>query len=1304
VRLNGSIALDLSVGSTLNCAGIEVENVKLTRDCDWRGYRGRLTIKGVIDLQGHQLRLSTPTEGFGGQIVSSYGFDPALVVPAKVSSEACFWLDAADESTLTVDAEGRVTAWRSKGTAEVTATPTNVVMAPIWSPYDYGRPCVDFGAFSSGKDLVYSRFTKLQTVFWVIKIVKNSSCHLLGDTTEYNFHRGFNGEYGNSAHAKIATAWNGTQAVNWSGDVLPDNDFQIVSLTMGQDCCSDTLTQDRNFADRNGGRQLCELICFESVLDDADRTTITQYLQQKWGGKVGANGVGELRLDIPYGEEFVNYDTKYAGHLKLVKEGEGTYNAAFRGQTYLDGTEILGGAASTIESPTWNLTFYSGANARCHGWGESVKVGSGATLDMVGNYDYYVWKIVLDGGTLLNRGSRAMNTGWGGPADFELTADSRIALGCQTVFWKGEFDNQVALNGHTLTIELGAPLYTYRSVFTNGTVRLVGDQPLMHTRNVNCRTADFVVEAPLNLSADLEVRNYTAAYTGADNAGTGALKVFGVFTPVTDRFHGCQLQNGATLDISGRTTTFDVTSAFESGRKVMEFAEDAAITVDIHGRTPAVGERLVAWTSAPSAVIFTWDAASAQSADQSPTVRSDGLYYGGEPDNVVTDAIWTGAAGDGNAANPANWTCRNAAWQIVEGGVPGAAATVHLSGSVQVDFPIGSGCVYRQLDFGAIKLTGDCDWRGLAVPAGARIDLDGHKLYLSELPASGSVTCALIGEGDNVGGEPSVLSEARLWLDAAQRSSLTLDANNNVQSWTSRDANHTVATVSGTAPTYSTTWWTNGQPCIDFGSVGSGKDMQFNRMTDLRTVFIVTKMAKDNRIFLLGDTTSYNFHRGEQNQYCSSTWSTIDKAWNGLNAVNPGSDVIPDTAFQFITVTTREGAASNRICRDRTSWADRTGGKQVSELICFNRLLTDAERVAVTEYLQNKWLNGACHRGELHLDVPAGKTVVNTGFAIDQSVRLVKDGAGSYVASCANQTYVGGNEVTGGEVRCGRVGTGYAFGPWGSEMKLDAGSVFEQDGYSNYTALTFILNGGTLRNTGADLQDTTALGKIALTADSRLEATRTLSVWWDQHYVDLGGHTLSVTIGGGKYFTIGADTTTLRNGTLDLLSGGFFRVYHGALDASTVNLRVGCALDIANALTVNDYRAGYDWNTNVGNGIITVKGRFTPAAGGYFHGCELADGATLDLSEQDATFSVVGAFSSGAKDMAFASDATVINVALGEGPLPASGKIVDWTGRAPANLAQMTFTLDAASCRRGRRLVVKDDGLYIESGIVILLR
>ncbi len=56
------------------------------------------------------------------------------------------------------------------------------------------------------------------------------------------------------------------------------------------------------------------------------------------------------------------------------------------------------------------------------------------------------------------------------------------------------------------------------------------------------------------------------------------------------------------------------------------------------------------------------------------------------------------------------------------------------------------------------------------------------------------------------------------------------------------------------------------------------------------------------------------------------------------------------------------------------------------------------------------------HTGELHLNVPSGKTVNNSTVSLTGKFRLFKEGEGAYIAAKANQTYTGGTELRGGSI------------------------------------------------------------------------------------------------------------------------------------------------------------------------------------------------------------------------------------------------------------------------------------------------
>ena len=202
-------------------------------------------------------------------------------------------------------------------------------------------------------------------------------------------------------------------------------------------------------------------------------------------------------------------------------------------------------------------------------------------------------------------------------------------------------------------------------------------------------------------------------------------------------------------------------------------------------------------------------------------------------------------------------------------------------------------------------------------------------------------------------GEPAILDDAYLWLDA---STLTGSAGDEVASWASRNAGGKTASTTGTKPTIATI---NGRNVVDFGAAGSGKDLTFDRTTSIRTVFMVADIVNNSGVFFLGDSSNFHFHRGSQGQYLYEYYGFTDALVsgvyrNGIKVDAPRSTTVP-TGFGLITLAANANVAASRICQDRSE-SGRNGGKKIAELIIFNKTLTDAERGQVEEYLMDKWL------------------------------------------------------------------------------------------------------------------------------------------------------------------------------------------------------------------------------------------------------------------------------------------------------------------------------------------------------------
>ena len=213
----------------------------------------------------------------------------------EMMKAARFRLDASNRESLSLGEAGVVEGWTSfAGANPVTARPFG--SKPVFRTDGQGRPFVDFGGMNSRRDLIFSRLTGIRTVFAVGRFNASRFCHLLCDGTEYHFHRGDDGAYGSEEWSKFGRVWNGSLPVEDPfSDPLPDDGVQLVCVEMREGCVADRLTTDRNFAERNGGRQLYELLVFDRPLSDAERLDLTRHLQAKW--KVSDPQPGRAEVD-----------------------------------------------------------------------------------------------------------------------------------------------------------------------------------------------------------------------------------------------------------------------------------------------------------------------------------------------------------------------------------------------------------------------------------------------------------------------------------------------------------------------------------------------------------------------------------------------------------------------------------------------------------------------------------------------------------------------------------------------------------------------------------------------------------------------------------------------------------------------------------------------------------------------------------------------------------------------------------------------------------------------------------------------
>ena len=273
--------------------------------------------------------------------------------------------------------------------------------------------------------------------------------------------------------------------------------------------------------------------------------------------------------------------------------------------------------------------------------------------------------------------------------------------------------------------------------------------------------------------------------------------------------------------------------------------------------------------------------------------------------------------------------------------------------------------------------------------------------------------------------------------------------------------------------------------------------------------------------------------------------------------------------------------------------------------------------------------------GELHL--VSDSNVENSTVSLTGTMRLVKEGAGTFTATKARQSYAGGTEILKGTAMPGIVGSQWPFGAENSEILIATNNasqaVFDLNGKKNFYGYRFVLNGGKLQNSlttvgGGDSQ----IKYIRLMADSDIYTRRNFGLTdytGDKRTsLDLGGHTLSLNIDSDQWFLLA--NTVVSNGTLHATGGGGVLAYNppanlGLLtnprvEASTAGFHISGDFGVDVPVSLRDYLVDAV-NPSMFRGACTVEVTrvFSPVSD-KFYNTLLLDGATLDLSGRTARY------------------------------------------------------------------------------------
>ena len=197
----------------------------------------------------------------------------------------------------------------------------------------------------------------------------------------------------------------------------------------------------------------------------------------------------------------------------------------------------------------------------------------------------------------------------------------------------------------------------------------------------------------------------------------------------------------------------------------------------------------------------------------------------------------------------------------------------------------------------------------------------------------------------------------------------------------------------------------NGLPSVRFnsGTAAAGDHFKFNRISNIRSVFWVLKenASLSDGHFLLGDSSTYDFHRGAapngalwDPSYASPFVTTGATRLMG-NTINGNSTSLPSGNFQLVSLVTSGNVSANQICQDRIYHGSWQG--DIAEILIYDRALSSDEEQQVGYYLSKKYNLATSYNV---LPVPSGLVLRMdasklTGIANGDQVNIWPDTSGA---------------------------------------------------------------------------------------------------------------------------------------------------------------------------------------------------------------------------------------------------------------------------------------------------------------------
>ena len=684
---------------------------------------------------------------------------------------------------------------------------------------------------------------------------------------------------------------------------------------------------------------------------------------------------------------------------------------------------------------------------------------------------------------------------------------------------------------------------------------------------------------------------------------------------------------------------------------------------------------------------------------------------------MAMTAYWTGLGDLANVNDPANWACTNAAGAEVAGACPDASAIVFVRGATTFNVPAGQSLSYNELKFENCSLAANCDWSGLAtVNTLAPV----YALQYLDAPKNAYI---------DTGFAPN--NNTRVVFDVTVRGTL--------ESWF------------GVSDDSSGNWWKT--KVFGVSNDGRGVYSGFGNLGG--TAGSVAANGRhtiefDKGVFKV-DSATHTTHSGQTFQLSRSLYLFADNRPNGVNTkdgtVRFHSCQIYDNGTlvrDYVPVLYGGEAClfdkvNREYARNIGSGAFAAGPSSGEKIDFYNTTLAAIDdtidlaghSLTLAHVAGTGTFTDTVGGGELHMNVASGETVENSTLTFAGQMKLVKDGAGTFVAAKANQTYTGGTVATAGWAKSGAYS-----GAWGPAKALI--TIADEAGFdwagkvdgSTTTPYSFKVAGTgpdgngammTSADFGGSFYNINSIADLELDGDATFRLHQTVLNMYgfmfnnlNNHVLRLNGHTLTVVVWDSFPFR---NVTSAGAGTIvcvpdESKEGGLrrFSFYGAPSDLSGVTLDVNdrCGLNFEDNVKVLNFidRRTLQWNdgTTTNNnvttdkdstaGMLTVIGNFKPFSTNLFNWVTLGDethlSPVLDLSLLASPFGSA----EGIPELAFATNATV-TVDVGERAVAAGDKLVSW-GVIP----DCAFTLAYSGEARPIEAVARADGLYVKSTVV----